>query len=104
MPNLRVPVVTDGYVLVCCRGTAKLIQVYAVGRKSAGFTHHAVIPQYAGYPYLRQTLGVMMQSGWEPSEECMGELMRHMADKVFKIQATIRCVSLEPIVMSTDDT
>jgi hypothetical protein len=60
VPNLRAPVVTDGYVMVCCRGTAKLIQGYAVGRKPAGFTHHAVIPQYAGYPFLGGTLGAVM--------------------------------------------
>jgi hypothetical protein len=30
--------------------------------------------------------------------------MRHMADRVFKIQATIRCMSLAPLTIEPGDT
>ena len=50
VPDIEAPIVTDGYVLVCCRGTMRLIQNYAAKRKPGGFTHNAIMPIYSQYP------------------------------------------------------
>jgi hypothetical protein len=47
VPDLEAPIVTDGYVLVCCRSTMRLVQNYASKRKPGGFTHNAILPMYA---------------------------------------------------------